>query len=97
MPQTLRAAEFVKSDGSVVGSAEEIAMAAVLALGRAGELIIDVRDVRGAPTAFFNVILLRIRDAVGADRLDRDVRFELGSGAQRLVFERSLAAVKAEA
>lgn len=97
MTRRVRAAEFVEPSASVVDTAEQVAKAVLRELGTGEDVVLDVREVRGASTAFFNVILLRVREAVGVDRMDRDVSFELGSSAQRLVFERSLAAVKAEA
>jgi hypothetical protein len=78
-----------------VESAGVVADAVVVYLADHDEVVVDLSGVRGVPSSFFNVLLLRVAEAFGAAALDSRVRFTLDSDAQQDVLNRSLSAARA--
>jgi hypothetical protein len=91
----LQAKDFLHPRGLVVESATLLANALVEQLHQGHDVEISLSCMMGLPGSYFNVVLLALADAIGVDEIERRVRFEFEFQAQRLIYDRSLGAVRA--
>ncbi|MGP1345291.1 MAG: hypothetical protein ACTS3F_01305 [Phycisphaerales bacterium] len=87
--------DHLTPDRSVLDIAESIA-AEIIHILDAGqsEVEVDLGGMRGVPSSFFNLLLLRIGERFGAAAIDR-IKFGFRSPLQERVYQRSLHAVRA--
>lgn len=90
---TLSALALTDMERSIVENAEILAAAILVELKADRSVIVSLAGLRGAPTSYFNLILRRLVDEVGEAAMRTRVAFEFDSPVQRLVYERSLAAI----
>lgn len=77
----------------IVASAGEVAVHVCNALGSADTVILDVSELRGLSSSFFNVVLSRVLQHAGADAVSRRVILDNELRPQATSFERSKEAV----
>jgi len=80
--------------GSVVHSGMMLAEAVLALIETGASVEVDLRDVRGVGSSYFNVFLRRVDEALGLAALHHYIRFRFASRIQEMVFERSLDAMK---
>lgn len=90
---TIQASQWVAPERAITDSAEDAARAAVAELSSGHLVEIDLSDVRGVPSSYFNLLLIRIAEAHGVAALDR-VSFRFATAVQRSIFDRSAKAVR---
>lgn len=90
---TIKASQWVAPQRAVTDSAEDTAHAIVEQLRAGNSVEVDLTDVRGVPSSYFNLILIRIAEAHGLPTLER-VTFRFASAVQRTTYERSAHAVR---
>ncbi len=88
----VQSSSFIDGTRPVVECAGKIADDVVLLLDQNKRVVLSVRGVRGVSSSFFNVILSRIRDAVGARIEPTRFTVDTDTQTQRLIFERSMKA-----
>lgn len=89
----IKASQWVAPERAVTDSAEDAARAIVAELSSGKPVEVDLTDVRGVPSSYFNLILIRIAEAHGLPALDR-VTFRFATTVQRATYERSAHAVR---
>ena len=92
--QTIKATDFLDSRRDIVESAAILADALVERINQGGGVEISLAGLKGIPSIYFNVVLLRLAEAFGPEVLENQVKFQFSSESQRYVFERSLDAVR---
>jgi hypothetical protein len=94
-PTRIPASKYIHDDDAVIDSAMRVAVDVVDAIQAGRSVEVDVTDVRGIPSSFFNVIFRHIVDHVGKAGLHR-VTFDTTSSLQRSIMQRSFDAFLAE-
>lgn len=91
----INAAKWIEPEMAVTESAERAAEAINHALSESDRVMVEVNlcELRGIPSSYFNLLLRRVAEAHGISAIDR-VRFKLGSVVQQRVYERSAQAVR---
>ena len=93
-PVNLNLLEFVDGTKTVTDAAEQMAVVVNGYLEASATTIrIDLSDVRGVPSSFFNLLLVRVADSSGLESLDR-LDFVTSTLVQRAVLDRSLQAIR---
>lgn len=83
----------VRAQGSVLASA---VVALLREMDEPDVVVVNFKGVRGAASSYFNVFLFEVARTCGHSALLQRLKFEFGSTPQKLVFERSKAAVLRE-
>ena len=86
----IMAKDHFDPDGSVVHSGMRLADAVLAAIETGASVEVDLREVRGAGSSYFNIFLRRIDEALGLTAMDLHIRFRFASKVQEMVFQRSL-------
>jgi hypothetical protein len=90
---TLEATHFLDPDGSIIGSASLMGQAAWEKLQAGEDVRISLVGLKGLPSSYFNIVLLRLIEALGVDAVRHRVTFQFASAAQKQMFQRSYDAV----
>lgn len=89
-PIPIEAKRFVHPEGRIVDSAERLADEVVRQLATHDVVTIDLREMRGLSSSYFNVLLQRVIATTTYAELSRRVGFVFDSPAQQQTFKRSL-------
>lgn len=90
----VRGLDHVDPGGSIVGSGLVLAEAIITAIDVSGRVEVDLTDIKGASSSYFNVLLLRLQEAGQLGALEKRVAFRFGSDIQDQVYRKSLAALQ---
>ncbi len=90
----IAARDHLDTEGSVVRSGIALADAVLEALDGQTVVEIDLHEIRGASTSYFNVFLRRIKEGYGLQVLDDRVRMRFASDVQEMVYNRSHESMK---
>lgn len=88
------ALDHLDEQGSIVKSGIRLARAVIANLGGNGNVLVDLRGLRGASSSYFNVFLGEVQETCGLAGLDRNILIEFANGIQRTTYERSLVAIE---
>lgn len=91
---SILAKDHFDPDGSVVHSGMRLADAVLAAIEAGARVEIDLREVKGAGSSYFNIFLRRIDEALGISAMDRCIQVRFASKVQEMVFERSLESMR---
>jgi hypothetical protein len=87
---TIQARRFVDREGRIVESAAALADEVVRQLAIHDIIAVDLLEMRGLSSSYFNVLLQRISAVTTLPEFSRRVRILFDSPAQEQVFKRSL-------
>ncbi|MCC6423353.1 MAG: hypothetical protein IT447_07715 [Phycisphaerales bacterium] len=82
--------QFIEANGSIVASAELLAKEIVIQLTDHKVVMVDLSQMRGLSSSYFNVLLQRVGDAITLAEFPQRVRLQFDTAAQEQVFNRSL-------
>ncbi len=85
----IKAIDFLGEDHSFVATGGRIGEVAIGELSSGKKVVISLKDFRGVPSSFFNILLKVIVDRFGPDVIGESVTFDFDSAAQKEVFRRS--------
>lgn len=86
-------AQFVAPDRGVVDSAKQLAGMVINALNSSPKVIVSLSGIRGLSSSFFNTLLSDVASVHGVSSLYDRLDFAFDSNAQKMIFDRSFAAV----
>lgn len=87
---TIEAKGFVDPTGEIVASAARLADEVVRQLAVHEVVTVNLRQMRGLSSSYFNVLLQRVSGVTSISEFPRRVRFIFDTSAQEVVFKRSL-------
>ncbi|MCC7351131.1 MAG: hypothetical protein IT446_11230 [Phycisphaerales bacterium] len=87
---TIHAKQFVDAEGGIVASAARLADQVVVQLKIHEFVEVDLSQLRGLPSSYFNVLLQRVIAEITLPEFTRRVRMRFDTPAQELMFNRSL-------
>lgn len=86
------AKRYLDQSGSIVRSGEILASAVVDVLARERVVEVDLTNLKGASSSYFNAFLSEFSERLGLEELGARVIPRFGTPTQESVFKRSLAA-----
>lgn len=87
---TIEAKHYVAPRGRIVDSASRLADEVVRQLGLRESVSVDLREMRGLSSSYFNVLLQRVIPVTTLAKFPHRVEFIFDSPAQEQVLKRSL-------
>lgn len=86
--ETIKACQIVEG-GSAIDGGAKLAEVVIAHINRGGRVRVSFAGLRGLPSSFYNVLLMRILERSDGRDLDAVVEFEFDSRPQEEIFQRS--------
>jgi hypothetical protein len=90
VPNTIHARQFLDPQGRIVESAKLLADEVLTQLAAHDVVTVDLRELRGLSSSYFNVLLQRVLPVTTLADFPRRVQLMFDSPAQEHVYKRSL-------
>jgi hypothetical protein len=94
-PSRIETLTFINPAVPIVDTAQAVGEMVAKELRRGSSVVVSLRGVRGASSSFFNVLLRLAQDASDGTLDHARLAFDFENQVQRLVYEKSLAALRA--
>lgn len=91
--QTILAKQLLLPRDTATDAAARVAARVVEVLGASNAAIVDFHGLRGVASSYFNALFRLVGEAVGVDRMESGLTRRYESDAQKVIGERSWAAV----